>query len=499
MSAPPPQSTALVWARWKYAIIACLFVLPPEKGELWQKIQELAAKLWRHPFRDGVWVKRHASTIERWYYLARDAADPIAALMRKARTDKGRNKVMSTALLLALKAQYLRHPRWTYKLHADNIRVVAEEEPAKYGGAPSEPTVRRRMQERGWIPKSRRRNPTPGQRRAQERLESLEVRSYEVSYVHALWHLDFHEAHWLRVVDAAGQWHTPQALAILDDYSRLGCHMQWYLAETAENLCHGMVQAICKRGRPREQMHDNGGAMLSDEYQNGLRDLSILSAPTLPYSPYQNGKQENFWSRVEERLLAMLEGVEQLTLGFLNRATQAWLELEYNRSIHDEIGTTPLKRMLEGHSVARPAPDMETLQRVFTAERRRTQRRSDGTISIEGVRFELPSRLRSQRKVKVRYRRWDKSVAWVVDARDDTVLARILPQDKAKNADGRRRSLEPLDDLPAPPPPTAADAVAPLMRKLLEEFAATGLPAPYLPKDELLLDDTNEDEENEDA
>jgi hypothetical protein len=36
---------------------------------------------------------------------------------------------------------------------------------------------------------------------------------------------------------------------------------------------------------------------------------------TLPYSPYQNAKQEAFWGPVEGRLMAMFEGVPDLTTG----------------------------------------------------------------------------------------------------------------------------------------------------------------------------------------
>ena len=55
-----------------------------------------------------------------------------------------------------------------------------------------------------------------------------------------------------------------------------------------------------------------------------LRHLSVVHQTTLPYSPYQNAKQESFWGRVEGRLMAMLEGEQALTLELLNEATQAW-------------------------------------------------------------------------------------------------------------------------------------------------------------------------------
>ena len=225
-------------------------------------------------------------------------------------------------------------------------------------------------------------------------------------------------------------------------------------------------------------MTDNGSAMKAGETQAGLRDLSIVWAPTLEYSPYQNGKQEVFWAQVEGRLLPMLEGVPELTLSILNEATQAWLELEYNRSPHSEIGMSPVSRMLAGPSVGRPCPGADELRRAFRLHEARTQRRSDGTISIEGVRFEVPSRLRHMERLDVRYARWDLSSADVIDARTRVILATLHPLDKQRNADGVRRALAPVSSAPAPKPV----GMAPLLRKLIDSHRATGLPPAYLPK-----------------
>ena len=58
--------------------------------------------------------------------------------------------------------------------------------------------------------------------------------------------------------------------------------------------------------------------MTAAEITEGLARLGILHQTTLPYSPYQNAKQEAFWGPVEGRLIAMLEDVPDLTLAFLN-------------------------------------------------------------------------------------------------------------------------------------------------------------------------------------
>ncbi len=87
------------------------------------------------------------------------------------------------------------------------------------------------------------------------------------------------------------------------------------------------MQALQKRGLPRALMSDNGSAMISAEFTQGLERLSILHQPTLPYSPYQNAKQEVLWAQVEGRLMAMLEGESELTLPLLNEATMPGLNL----------------------------------------------------------------------------------------------------------------------------------------------------------------------------
>jgi hypothetical protein len=204
---------------------------------------------------------------------------------------------------------------------------------------------------------------------------------------------------------------------------------------------------------------------------------------TLPRSPYQNGKQENFWKQLEGRLMAMLENVPDLTLAALNEATQAWVELEYNRKVHSETGETPLQRYLSGKSVGRPCPSSETLRLAFCAEVVRTQRMSDGTLTLEGQRFEVPSRFRHLERVVVRYASWDLSRVHLVDERTGTVLDRLFPLDRTGNADGKRRSLEPIADTAVPVSTTTAPAVPPLLSKLLSDRAATGLPPAYLPKD----------------
>ena len=469
------------WAQFRFSVVGEFLSCPPEKGQLQKAIDQLAQKIYQHPIDPDRRIGFGASTIERWYYKAKDAADPIAALGRKIRSDAGIRWSMSDALLAALKTQYEAHRRWNVQLHYDNLVALAQEQP-ELKPMPSYKTVLRCMRDNGWLRTHEPAHPSNGQLRAAERLQRREVRSFEVSHVHGLWHLDFHQAK-IGILDAAGRWHRPVALAIVDDRSRLCCHLQLYLAETAECLIHGLTQAFMKRGLPRALMTDNGAAMLAEETRRGLQRLGIEHETTLPYSPYQNGKQEVFWGQLESRLLELLRGVENLKLAFVNRAAQAWVEQDYQRSIHSEIKTTPLQRMLNGPDVARPVPNSDFLRLAFSRRIRRTPRRSDATVTVDGIRYELPVRFGHLPSVILRAASWDKSLMTLVDPNTDAPLARLLPLDKVKNASGRRRAI--ARDNTAAPVHSADDPLPALLRKWLAEYAATGLPPAYLPKEEI--------------
>lgn len=480
MTDTPHAPVSVRWARFRFQVVGSLFASPPEPGELGRLLDELAARTYQHPTRPREQLRIGRSTIERWYYTARSAEqDPIGALARKVHAHAGTHKTISTTLADVIAKQHREHPSWSISLHYDNLVTLATSESA-LAPLPSLQTVRRFMKGRGLFKRKKPRKRRPDDVSSEgTAFEPRERRSFEVGHVHALWHADFHQGS-RKVVDQHGVWSTPILLGFLDDCSRIACHLQWYLAEDAEAFVHGLMQAIQKRGLPRGLLTDNGAAMRASEVVEGLERLSITHYKTLPYCPEQNGKQESFWGRVEGRLMAMLEGDPELTLQKLNEATQAWVELEYHRQRHSELRTTPLERMLEGPSVARKSPSSDALRRAFRTQVVRTQRRSDGTITVAGVRFELPTRYRVLGRPVVRYARWDLSSVDLVDARHETHLATLLPLDKLKNADARRRVVTPTEP-DTTTTPSAPVGVAPRLRALIAEYAATGLPPAYVP------------------
>jgi putative transposase len=480
MTKKSAASTAVLWARFRFSVVGSLLSAPPARGQLKAAIRLLAAKTWTHPVsrRD---VEFAAVTIERWYYLARrEKDDPVGVLRRAVRKDCGKVS-LDPALAQQLFQQYENYKHWSYQLHYDNLAALVEAKPS-LGTLRSYSTIRRYMQAHGLVRKPRSApKGRPGEERAAGRRETREIRSYEAEYVGSLWHLDFHHGS-LKVLTDRGEWRRPLALGILDDHSRLCCHLQWYLSETAEDLVHGLSQAIQKRGLPRALLTDNGAAMVADEVAEGLLRLGIVHEKTLPYSPYQNGKQECFWTSLEGRLLEMLDGLASLTLDFLNQATQAWVEIEYNRGLHRETGCSPVERFAKAPDVLRVSPSSDQLRDAFRLETRRRVRWSDGTISLEGVRLEIPSRYRCLREVVVRYARWDLGRVDLVDERRSSILAPLYPLDRTANADGHRSVIEPKNNQTPDNGRKPVNELPPLLKKLLEDYSATGMPPAYLPK-----------------
>jgi len=433
------------WARLRFAIIGPLLASPPAKGQLRAALAALSQRTWRHPI-GGRPIRFGVSTLERWYYAARGAGDdPVAVLRRRVRADAGQSRLLSPAVMAAIGAQYKQHPNWSVQLHYDNLC-------AALGTAelPSYATVCRYFAAHG-LRKLRRGV------EVKQHFAPREVRSFEAEHTNALWHLDFHEGS-RNVLTTQGKWVKPYCLCVIDDRSRLACHIQWYLDQTTEHLVHGFSQALMRRMLPRAVMTDNGSAMIAEEFRNGLHELGILHQPTLPYSPWANGKQERLWGTLEARLMAMLEGVGQLTLGFLNHVTHVWVEQEYHH---------------------RECPAADRVRRAFQIEVTRTQRRSDGTIPLHARRFEIPWQFAHLHEVRVRYARWDLSRVNLTDPRSGTVLCALYPLDKGANAAALRHVAKPGE---APPPPTGE--MAPLLKKMLADFAATGLPPAYLPGEE---------------
>src|SRR5665213_1696914 len=135
------------WARLRFAIIGPLLSAPAEAGDLAPRIEELAARAWRHP-STGDTIRFSAKSIERWYYAARHEQDPIRALERKVPKHAGTHPSVTAEVAEAIRTLRKQHPRWSYQLVHDNLVAVGREQP-ELGVLPGYATVSRFMKHHG--------------------------------------------------------------------------------------------------------------------------------------------------------------------------------------------------------------------------------------------------------------------------------------------------------------------------------------------------------------
>ena len=470
---PPSQR----WAQARFAIIGGLLAQPPGKGELRERLIALCEQTWQHPI-SGRPMRVSLRSIRRWYDAARRHIQPTQALTRAVRKDAGSSSRIDDTTARHLEQSYQDHRRWRYLLHYDNL--IASLTPEKKEAAPSYSTVRRYMLHRGMIP---RRMPadyhhTPAALRTQQRFDQREVRSYEHTHTHALWHTDAH--HGSIPLSHDGELRRPVIIAVIDDHSRYILHAQWYWREDTASVAQTLMQAFAKRGLPRMLMSDNGGPFVAGEIAHGLHRLSIQHETTMCYAPNQNGKIEVFWSLLEGRLLAMLDRQNHLDLYRLNELTQAWVEHDYHRRVHAGIRTTPLERYQAAPHVGRDAPAGAELAQIFTRRELRQQRRSDGTITLGGKRFDIPNRYRHLRTLVVRYALWDLDHVFLANPDTDRILDRLWPIDPAGQASGARREFEPVVPPSSPAPPQRSLPLPPLLQVALDAARDTGLPPAFI-------------------
>ena len=66
----------------------------------------------------------------------------------------------------------------------------------------------------------------------------------------------------------------------------------------------------------------------------------------------------------------------------------------------------------------------------------------------------------------------------LIESRSGTILCAVHPLDKAANAQAIRRVLDPAPNSNSPMPQAG---IAPLLKQMMADYAATGLPPAYLP------------------
>jgi len=319
-------------------------------------------------------VRYKAETLRHW--LSDYRTGGFDALIPKPRSDIGQHRVITPPIEERVRQLLVDHPR----MSATMVRERMVDEGTITTRSPSESVIRRFIRAQGLRVAA----PAPKGRRAFAKGDPNE-----------LWTLDF--MHGPRL---SGTRTRPRLLAVIDDASRFIVFGSFLSSEAYSDLVPGLVEAFVRHGLPLAIYCDNGAAFSTRDLALSCARLDVALVHTPPYQPQGRGKIERFFGTVRRRFLDAVDPDALTSTEALDAAFATWLDSDYHRRVHSSLGTTPLDRFLDSERPKRWVSRSEIDLHFHCTLKRKV--RSDCTISVDGVRYEVPAEWIG-RKVELRH------------------------------------------------------------------------------------------------
>jgi transposase InsO family protein len=244
-----------------------------------------------------------------------------------------------------------------------------------------------------------------------EKASSKGHRRFEAEDAHVIWQSDFQ--HTLYLPDPKDPKRRKKAIlfAILDDYSRLVVHAQFYWEEKLPRLEESLKKGILRHGIPEQFYCDNGAVFSSLHLARVCGKLGIRLSHSRPYRPAGRGKIERFFRFVDTSFkpeaYEEIESGKITSLEELNQALTAWIDGYYHCRVHGGTGETPKDRVASSKRQPRRI-SVTDLTDIFLWEEERKVDKT-GCIKVASNLYEVDLELVGQ-KVLLRYDPFDISV-----------------------------------------------------------------------------------------
>jgi len=227
---------------FRFGVISPL--LSEDSRPLGHRIKELAKRVWTLP--NSSLRQFSAGTIEDWYYDYSNYG--INALIHPPRKDKGTHRTLNQEICAFVEETLKEAPRFK----GSNLITRIDSKNLRTDGVPSDATIYR------YIRKVR---PLYTAENKQER------KAFEAPHAGCLYQTDIMYGPFLPVLQSNGRMAKKQTylIAIIDDYSRLICHGEFFLSESLMDYLTVLEKAFRKRGCPDKVYCDNGKVFLSEQ------------------------------------------------------------------------------------------------------------------------------------------------------------------------------------------------------------------------------------------
>jgi len=391
------------------------------KGEL---VQRMVKEITTIPFSKK--TSLNESTIRRYLKTYREKG--FEGLHPKNRSDKGQSHKIPTETLEKAFLLKKEEPRRS----ARKIIQIMESHQMAPLGLLKPSTLSRIFKQQGLTSK-------------QLRQSNKSFRSFQAEHANQIWQSDTLFGPYLPDPDRPEKKKQTYLIAIIDDFSRLIVHAQFYWYERLPNLENTLHKAILKRGIPQVFYVDNGQVYSAHQINAICAELGIRKISCKPYSPEGKGKIERFFRTVRADFLTELTHEKVGFLHQLNNKFWAWTEQEYHQKIHSATNETPNIRWRQNVTSFLKKIDEKQLQTIFLWREKRKVSKL-GLVSLCGLQFEVSSILVGK-SVEVKYNHFDLSEVFIyIDGR----FIQKAKQTKISRWNTAKKQAQPQESNPAP-------------------------------------------------
>jgi len=356
-------------ADFRFAVIADLVFTHATGQSLAKQIAAKAAMVWQLPHSSKASLT--TSCIRKWLAVYR--SDGRDGLVPKIRKDAGKSKVMTDAdkeLLLALLEQ---KPGL-----CASVAVKLLQREGKLIKNISKSSLSRFIRASGFSRQER--SACRSKDQVQPFAFSQPLECVQVDAMHSF-----------AVPGPDGKLHKAILVAFLDDATRRVVYARFCFSENALEFERGIYHILLSHGRIRRIYTDNGATFVAEQTKIILSSLGIQLMHSRPGIPKGRGKIERFFRTVRTQFEATLTPESIVSIHDYNQRFLSWLEREYHRTGHSGLnGQTPLEAWLAGSRFIFKMEATINLDEAFCHQFTRTVS-GDGTISLEGKHFEVPS------------------------------------------------------------------------------------------------------------
>lgn len=378
-------------AYFRYMVISPLL---SDDGRLRKvRIQELADKCWALPC--GRMRQFSYKTIADWFYNYNKHG--FESLVTTPRSDRGEHRCIPDEVCEAIDVLIKQHPNMK---NSNIIRLLEQKDLLENG--PSQSSLYRYL---------KRIRPALA-RSASER------RAFEAPHAGDLYQTDIMYGPKLPLLCPDGRYRQQDTylVAIIDDYSRLICHAEFFLRQDIMSYIHTLEQAIRKYGIPNRIYCDNGQVFLSPQIKRIGAHIGTRIIHTKVRDAAAKGKIERWFLTVRNRFLnGTLPTKKVKTLEQLNDLFNIFVS-DYNQSLHTSIDSTPLQRWLQSPQIPRLLKEDIHSVDLFMLEIERKVKK-DGTFSVNNILFET-NYAYVGKKVRIRYNSQDISKVYVYSGKE---------------------------------------------------------------------------------